>query len=169
MCDPVSMAIASVGSTMLGVVGDSMAADAQNDFYRANAENANNSARNQYAATQTRMSQETEAAALEKHSTKLDAEAAIASAETSAGEAGVSGYSVDRLLRDLQGREARYSSAVDTNLDMSLSQLQSSMDGINSTAQNQINSVRSVSRPSFFDVGLRIATAGINGYASGIN
>ncbi len=168
MCDPLTMAVASVGSALAGVAGEFQAANTQDGLYKANGESANNSAREQYASTQLRMSQEMDAAATEKHTAGLDAQQAIATAETSAGEAGVSGLSVDRLLRDFHGREARYSSSVDENLDMSLSQLEQSMKGTRSTAQNQINSVRRGSGPSFFDAGLRIAGAGVKGYASGV-
>lgn len=147
---------------------ESFAAEQQNQFYRENAARANKAAQEQMFQTQQRMFQEQEAAAEEKIDTMREARAAKATAEVAAGEAGVSGLSVDALLREFSITESRHNERTDRNTEWAMDQLQDEIRGIRANAEDRINSVQRAAKPSFFNTGLTIAAKGaesFNAYA----
>ncbi|MBD9558450.1 hypothetical protein [Ensifer sp. ENS03] len=157
----------AVSAATAGVshVADIASAKEQNQLYRENAKRANENARQQMFDTQQRMIQEQEAGAAEKIDTMREAREARATAEAAAGEANVSGLSVEALMREFSGREASFNDRVDQNTDWSLRQLNNEMKGIRANAEDRINSVQRAAKPSFFDAGLRIAGAGLDQYS----
>jgi hypothetical protein len=167
VCDPLSLIGLAVSATTAGVshVADVSAAEQQNRLYRENAMRANENARQQMFDTQQRMIQEQEAGASEKIDTMREAREARATAEAAAGEANVSGLSVEALMREFSGREAAFNDRVDQSTDWSMRQLNNEMRGVRANAEDRINSVQRAAKPSFFDAGLRIAGAGLGSYS----
>lgn len=168
MCDPLSMIgfAVSAASSAVGYAGQVSAANEQNRIYAENATRANQNAKDQMFQTQQRMIQEQSAAADEKIDVQREARAAKATAFTAAGESGVSGLSVDALLSEFDGRAAEYEDRVDQNTEWTMNQLNNEMKGIQSNAEDRINSVQRAAKPSFFDAGLRIGGAGLDSYNS---
>lgn len=158
MCDLVSaltLAV-SVASTAVGY-------EQQSEAYNANVEASNDAAKVQYFQTQQQMIQQQEAAAVDKMDVAKQGRAAAATAEVNAGEAGISGLSVDGLLREFAGKTANYNDRTDQQTEWSMAQLNNQMKGIKAQAQSRINSVQA---PSFLDAGLRIAGAGLDSVSS---
>lgn len=140
------------------------AAEQQNQFYRDNAARANKAAQEQMFQTQQRMFQEQATAAEEKIDNSREARAAKATAEVAAGEANVSGLSVDALLKEFTAQESRYNDRTDQNTEWALNQLQDEVRGIRANAEDRINSVQRAAKPSFFNTGLTIAAQGLGSY-----
>lgn len=113
MCDPLSLIGLGVSALteVVSYQGQVAAAEQQNQLYRENAARANQNARDQMFQTQQRMLQEQEAAAAEKIDNTREARAAKATASAAAGEAGVTGLSIDALLREFDGRAAEATTA----------------------------------------------------------
>ncbi|GGD98165.1 virion core protein, T7 gp14 family [Rhizobium anhuiense] len=167
MCvDPISAIGLAIGAatSVVQYQGQVSAAEEQNKLYRDNAARANQNARDQMFQTQQRMLQEQEKAGAEKADNLKEAREAKATATVAAGEAGVSGLSVDALLAEFDGRAAQANDRVDQNTEWTLNQLNNEMKGIRSNAEDRINSVQRAAKPSFFDAGLRIAGAGLDSY-----
>lgn len=169
MCDPISMALTSLAvgaaQSVAQYQAESAAAAQQNAYYRDNAARANKAAQEQMFQTQQRMLQEQEAGADEKIKNMRDARADRASATVAAGESGVSGLSVDALLREFSINESQANDAVDRNTELSLNQLQNEITGIRSNAEARINGVQRAASPSFFNTGLSIAAKGLDSYS----
>lgn len=164
MCDPLSLIGFGIAATsqVVNHQGQVAAAEQQNQLYRENAARANQNARDQMFQTQQRMLQEQEAAAAEKIDNTREARAAKATASAAAGEAGVTGLSVDALLREFDGRAAEANDRIDQNTEWSMTQLNNEMKGIRANTEDRINSVQRAAKPSFWDAGLRIAGAGLD-------
>lgn len=166
MCDPMTMAVGTfiVGAAQsaVGYIQQSGMAAQQDAIYEQNRVNAISNHANQQNQANLRASQEMEAAAAEKFDTTLDARKARATHVVAAGEAGVSGLSIDGLLRDFSGREARYNDRVDQNLDWTLAQIETQKKGFGFDAVDRINSVQRGQKPSFIGLGLKIAGSGFD-------
>lgn len=134
----------------------------QERIYEQNRLNALAAFRDQQQATNIRQIQEQETAAQERMDTALEARAARATAMTAAGESGVTGFSVEHLMRDYYAREQRFNDRVDTNLDWTMQQLQLEKKQQGYRALDRINSVPRGTPPSFGDAALRIAAGGLN-------
>jgi hypothetical protein len=167
MCNPVALIGLAVNAaqSVAGYAGQVQQAKQQNKLYVANAVNANKAAVNQYADTQQRIGQEQEAAAQQKIEVAREARAARATALVTAGEAGVSGLSVQGLLQEFYGREGQFNANTDRNLQWTEQQLTNSMKGLKAQATDRINSVQRAPRPSFLDAGLRIIAGGLDSYS----
>jgi len=167
MCDFIALAglALSAASSVVGYQAQAQQAKDQNEMYKQNAENANRAAQNQYVGVQQRLIQEEQAAGQEKAEVARDARAARATATVSAGEANVSGLSVQGLIQEFYGREGGFNASVDQNLKWMRAQTQNDMKGIKYGAQDRINSVPRARKPSFFDAGLRILGAGMDSYS----
>lgn len=163
MCDPVTLSATtlalSVASSAATVYQQQQAADAQAQAnqraydsqmqaYNANIANAN------WMKTQ-------EAAALSQKKIENDSQARrdMAKATTAAGEAGVSGLTVDSLLAELGGRAGQANTTAEVNYlarDRAIE-----MDRMNSWAgtASAINSLKTPTEPDYLGAGLRIANA----------
>jgi hypothetical protein len=138
----------AVGSTALSYMGASAQAKSEN----AAIETANNTARQQaisdYDQITLRGQQEKASASSKMFDTQIDRKKAVASASASASEAGVGGLSVDALLTDIYGNEARIRDGVNQNLESTKSELDNMST---TTARNLTNTIQSrapVSKPS---------------------
>ncbi len=166
MCDPLTMAISSFAIGAAQTISEYSAAqeqaDQQNEMVRVNQRNANNALVKEYQATQTRQIQEEDAAAIQKQDVARQARAARATTMAAAGEAGVSGLSVDALLADIYGKEATTKDRVTQNTGFTVQNLTSEMDGFKAKAQDRINSMPWANQPSPFAAALKIGGSGLN-------
>lgn len=149
-------AIASYGA-------QSAAADAQNQYYAENAKAAQQAAVTQYAHQQNQIIQKRNAAGQEILETKIEGLKARATAHNAAGEAGITGLSVDALVGDYYGREGRRITSIDENYMMDRDYMRANMDSTQAQAQQRINSVQRASGPSFGDAMIRIAGSVVGG------
>jgi hypothetical protein len=164
----VGMAVAqfalSAASTVAGFVGQSQQAEAQQQYYKNNRDAANKAAVNTYAANQNRALQERKAASQETQQLQTDAMRARGTAEVAAGEAGVTGLSVNALIGDYYGQQGRYERTLDNNYQMQADYLRGEMDATQAQAEGRINSVQQGQKPSFADAAIRILGGGLDAY-----
>jgi len=170
MCEPISMAVASfaisAASTVMDFQAQSQAAKEQNKYYEQNRLNALQAFTDNQNAMNQRIAQEQEAASAEKFENRLEAKSARATNEVAAGEAGVSGLSIEGLARDFAGKEQRMSDRIDQQTDWTTQQLQAEKRGDSFRALDRINSVRRANKPNFAAAGLKIAAAGLDSFST---
>lgn len=166
MCDPVSLAVTSfmvsAGSAVANYSAQSEQAQAQNDLWAKNRDNAEYSATVEHQQLALRKVQEQDAAGEKQFDNMVDTRARMARAETAANEAGVTGLSVDSLIRDVMGSGGRTSDRLAHNSEMTLQQLNMEDRGVDARKDARINSVRKGVAPSGLALGLNIASAGLN-------
>lgn len=145
MCDPATMAVAagamSIGQAYVGYEQAKGQSELQDYQYEQNKLNSLSALRNNYQTTQQRQMQEIEAAAQQVDERRREALQKTATARVAAGEAGVSGLSVESVLRDISGSAARDVATINQNRDWSLAQLNQQMRGQQAQAKSRINSV----------------------------
>lgn len=159
MCEPTTLMALQVATAAAGVVAQQQAASAQtaanyrqyDNTMRARAANLNQA--------NLEMSQEREASMQKIEENNLAARAATSKARVGAGEAGVSGLSVDALLSDLGTKQNRYNSSVVTNYDRAMGAIENQRQNIGTNAASQINSLKTPAMPDYFSAGLRIGNA----------
>lgn len=166
MCDPMTLAIASFGigaaQSIASYGQQKQQAERQNQYYQDNAAAANKALVNTYAGQQNQQLQERNASSQKLFEGQIKAAEGRATAVTSAGEAGVSGLSVDALLGDFYARESRNKDAIDSNYQMTRDGIRANMEGAQAQGQSRINSVQQAVAPSFGDALLRIAGSGVS-------
>jgi len=118
----------------------------------------------QWNAIGSRQQQEYEQAANALFDNLIRATRARATAEVQAGEAGVSGNSVEAVARNFYREQGRIDSATEKNLDWSLNQLQDEKRAAEA-ARISRSSFAPVRQPSLLGLGLDIAGAGVNAYS----
>lgn len=158
--------ITGIASTAVGFMGQQQAYEAQNEMWKENIKNAQETARNQYAHTQNRWVQERNAASLEKQNANIDVVQATSTAEAAAAEGGVAGNSVTQLIASYYGKQGRYNDSVDQNYQMNRDYLWASMDQTKNQTQSQINSIPKPVKPSFLDAAIRMAGQGLQAMQS---
>jgi hypothetical protein len=127
------------------------------------------SANQQYRQLQNRQQQESEAASQKEIQASREGAQARSTARLAAGEAGVSGLSVNALLQDFMGQEARYRDAVKTNAGYANDQLREEMKGVEAQASGRIASItpyikQPVDRPNYIGGALRVGGAALDAY-----
>jgi len=166
MCDLIGIAslAISAASGVMNFMGQQAAYEQQRAMYEQNRQNALAAHRDTQVSMNARQIQEQETAATQKFDTSQEARAARATARVAAGESGVSGFSVEHLMRDMYSRESRFNERVDNNLDWTMVQLQQEKKASGYKAVDRINSVSPGTPPSFADAALRIASGGLNAF-----
>jgi hypothetical protein len=124
----------------------------------------------QQKALQERQKQEGEATVTEEARNARAAAEARATARTAAGEAGVSGLSLDALLTDFTRQESEYRYGVRRNLGISTDQLTNEMEGARAQAQGRSAAIPSlnleaVNGPSYLGAALRIGGDALGAYS----
>lgn len=167
MCDPVTGTV-TIASTMAWTTAAATAINLnaqqqqvryqtqQNERQYDNAIQARNANVNQ---TNLEMVQEREKAMQSLEQNNLRADAAKATATTSAGENGVSGLSVGALLDDLSMSQSRYNTSVETNYDRSMVATENQRQNANISAGNVIAGLRTPAMPDYAGAALRIGNA----------
>lgn len=190
MCDPVSIAVGSAlgatgsatavgmvgATTMLGVassatsfIGQRRMARQQARYQARAAEAERQRAMQEQSALRLRQAQEQEAANREMAEVALKSREALARTRTSAGEAGVSGSSVEMLLDDYTRQEAAYRIGITRQQEMRDVQTGLALtDAGYRTQMRQIEINKPIDKPSFLTGALSIAQGGISGYRTGL-
>jgi hypothetical protein len=168
MCDPISLATFAIGaaSQVTSFMGAKQEAETQNKLAENNRIEANRAAADDYAALQNRMLQEKAAAGQELESANTQAAQARGTARVTSGEAGVMGISVDNLLADYNAQQGKFERTNEQNLQMTQDQVRDQMRGTKAQAENRINSVQKVAKPSFAPYAIGIASSGLDSYSS---
>lgn len=153
MCNPLALSIAS---TVAGVYGQQQQVKAQNAYNEQQAKNAMEAYRANLAQTNLMQSQEHAAASQKVNENNRAAEAAKAKALVSAGESGLSGLSVDALLADLSGEQARYNDSVNQNYENASMAIDNQRKNAHTNAASQINQLKTPQSPDYLGAALRI-------------
>lgn len=154
MCTP-QVAIAVVQ----GVMQQNAAVDAanrQNALYRQNAANAMVAATDEQRALNRRLDQEGQASAQKSLELTLDSMRRTGTAQTAAGEAGVAGNSVSRLLNDITRQTTVAQNTVSRNFDMTKAQVGDAKEATKATFNQRVASVQKGYAPSASDAMLGI-------------
>ena len=159
MCDATAMMVLNVASTVAGVYGQQQQAKAQNAYNNQQAKNTMEAYRANLAQTNLMQSQEHAAATQKINENNRAAEAAKAKALVSAGESGISGLSVDTLLADLSGDQARYNESVNQNYQNASMAIDNQRTNAQVNAASQINSLKTPQSPDYLGAALRIGQA----------
>jgi len=155
MCDPTTLAIASMAMSTAGAV---QGHNAQNKAYEKNAEMANKAKMDEDRMINLQESQEQEAAASQSIEQNRQTQELAARANVAGGESGGflnNNAVIQNIVR--QGLEANTTSG--QNLERTKAQLGEQRLGANTRAQSRINSV---SKASAAATGLKIAGNAIN-------
>lgn len=156
MCNPLAL---SVASTVVGVYGQQQQVKAQNAYNDQQAKNAMEAYRANIAQTNLMQSQEHAAATQKVNENNRAAEAAQAKALVSAGESGISGLSVDALLANLSGEQARYNDSVNQNYESASMAIGNQRKNAQINASSQINQLKTPQSPDYLGASLRIGQA----------
>lgn len=169
MCNPVALAV--VGGLQAGAqfAGQRQQARQQRRYQAQAAEAERQRFIQEQSAMRMRQAQEQEAMNRELGDIALKSREALSRAGVSAGEAGVSGASVEALLDDYTRQEADYRVALtrqqelqNVNTGLALT------DAGYRTMQNQIGINRPINYPSFLTAALGAVGSGMSGYADGL-
>ncbi len=182
MCNPATAVLAlgalsivtSVATGVIQYVGQQQQAESQAQYQSAlmqarnqeiqdNTAIANESFLQQTQQINLRQQQEDEKASQDIQQVQIEAAKARATARVSAGEAGVSGLSVDSLLADYYRQEDVFRESVRRNRQLGRLQSREDIKGLKAQAEGRIASVRPyvpepIVRPSFLGTGLQIFT-----------
>lgn len=170
MCSPVALLASSLAMSGVQAVVGFQAANAQYasgmEAYRQNAENASLATANTYSNLNIRAQQEGKAHAQAAQAAEVEKAQAVASAEVAAAAGGVSGLSVDAVLRDVYAQAGRNEVAADTNLRMSRDYIAGEMKAAEAGGQGQINSMPIPEKPSFTPFLLQGFASGLGAYSN---
>ena len=157
MCDiPTALLVAS---TVSGIYGQQQQAKAQNAYNEQQAKNALEAYKANIDQTNLMQSQEHAAATQKINENNRAAEAAKAKALVSAGESGISGLSVDALLADLSGGQARYNDSANQNYENASMAIDNQRKNAQINATSQINKLETPKSPDYLGAALKIGQA----------
>lgn len=165
MCDATGLMLASLAISGAQGIAQYQAAnaqaDAQEDYNAQLQKNAEQAYVNDLAALQLQQRQDEKQAKQKIAQNQKQAIQARSRAKTAAGEAGVSGLSVDALLGDFERQEAEFKDSVRENLGNRNQQRHQEALAAGTRLQSRQNSVQPVSRPSLIGTGLQIAGSAV--------
>jgi len=144
-----------IASGVGSLIAQQQQASAQEEYNRRQYENTMNSYRANIAQTNLMQSQEQEAAAQKLQDNNIRAREASSRALVAAGESGVSGMSVDALMRDISFDQGRYNSSVRSNYDRASGAIQNQRENIYADAASAINGLKTPQMPDYFGAALR--------------
>ncbi len=165
MCPPAIMAGLSVASAAASYMGQRQAAAAQTTYQQQLM--AAERERQQQAETNLRLRQQSEQEARGRELAKVSQEARAMAARnvTAAGEAGISGASVDALLAEGTRRELDFYESLDRQGSMQASAYEQEIESGRRGSEMRITDVnRPVSRPSFANLAIDLGKAGMSTY-----
>ncbi len=170
MCDPISIAAvtASVGSSIAGYAGQRQQAKAQAAYQAQSIAAAQRKAGFQRTSQLLESQQKKLALAQESEKITKKARETLASATVSAGEAGVSGLSVQALMDDYVRQQAGLQAAVTTQEKLYGLQTGMGLQQLGLASQQEILGLsQPISKPSLLTAGLGAVSGGLSGYATG--
>jgi len=166
MCNPVAlMAGLSAAGSAASYIGQRQAAAAQTTYQQQLM--AAERERQQQAETNLRLRQQSEQEARGRELAKVSQEARAMAARnvTAAGEAGISGASVDALLAEGTRRELDFYESLDRQGSMQASAYEQEIESGRRGSEMRITDVnRPVSRPSFANLAIDLGKAGMSTY-----
>ena len=167
MCEPVTIASAALQTGQIGLnyLAGSAEAKAQDARFEANAANVRKSVGLQYEASQLEQLQSNEAASRDKVENSKQALKARAAVQTNAGESGVTGLSVDALVKDVYSQEAVNADGVDQQNEFRGQQAAIDRQNIEITGRSQINSVKRGQKPSAAAALFQLGGVGLAAYS----
>ena len=163
MCDPTTMAIVSAASKGIEFLEASRQADEVQARYDQNRIAAAQARDLKIQSLNQRAIQESEAAGEAKQKQAIEALEKRERAVVAAGEAGVTGGSVDMLLADYTAQKLRGVTTINRNLENIERQIELEKMGASAEAESRINSMVQGTQPSFLAAAI---SAGANGYAT---
>ena len=171
MCLPILPVISAglgIASTVMQIRGQRQQAEAQEQSQR-NATIAEQQRHlSEMSASRLRERQEMVSAAQRIQQSTTKAREARATARVSAGEAGVTGLSVDSLINDMTRKEAEFSFSVQQQMQMgSVNRKLAFEDGSNQTRMNILGINRPINQPDYFGAMLSGAQTGMSAYSFG--
>jgi hypothetical protein len=158
------MAAMSIGSTAMQHQQASMQAKMQTQMYHQNRANSITALSDAYTTTGIRAGQEAQAASEAVVERNRQAMMQAATANVAAGEAGVTGISVDRIMGNILGMAGRDNATTMQNLRWTQQQLARENVAHRATAINRINSVTPGIKPNALATAFQIGAAGLNAY-----
>lgn len=162
MCELMTaLAVASAG---MSYMGQAQAAKAQEAANRQATALALQNQQLQIRALQNQEDEDRAATQNEVLSNSRAADAARATSMVAAGEAGVSGLSVDALLGDLVMQETNNRNNLLTSQDYRQRQRQLDREGVGITTRSQINQLPTVQKPSILGSALQAGIDGVGAY-----
>ncbi len=107
-----------------------------------------------------------EQASAEQQIRENDTEALKATerAKAAAGESGVSGLSVDALLADMYGKQARFTDNVNQNLENSQQQIAFEIDNADRGYRSTVSSLPTIEKPNYAGYALQAGSGVFNAY-----
>ena len=159
-----SLALTTAGAG-LDYLGQSQAASAQDRVYRQNQRAARAAFNESSAQENIRLGQEQEAAAQKVQATRRELLQTTGRARVAAGEAGVSGLSVDALLADYGRQSAFYNESVRRNLAFTQQSTASNQRGLGSQFVSRVQSVQRGQRPSLAGLAIRVGGGALDAYS----
>lgn len=171
MCEPMTIAAfaaagLAAGSGIMQYQGAKAQASYQTQLSEANKQNAVSAMAEGYQALGLRQQQEQDAASDSIQNRRLQALRETATTSVAAGEGGVSGFSVQRVLQDIGAVASRDVATVEQNRDWAISQLGSEASGVRSSAVSRISSVQPGIAPNGWAAALKIGADGLSAYSA---
>ena len=158
MSDPATMfAISTAMAAVTGGVSVAAAhgnAQAQTEVNEIATENAIEARDANYDQLHLLAQQERAAAEQQINQNQEELLKAEATAQTAAGESGVSGLSVDALLADMYGNSAQFEDNVTQNLENREQQINFERDNVSRGYQGTLNSLPPVEQPNYLATAL---------------
>lgn len=168
MCNPIAIGAIMAATTAVQIVGEEKRARDQVKFQEAQAKAATKNANQQQSALQTQASQLSSQAAEEAQANMLQEAQQISAVRASAGEAGVTGIGVNRLVGDVAQQYNMNQGIADRNFENQIGQIRSNQEGVQSGLESSLNQARQkVAAPGLLDSALRIGSSFAGGYAGG--
>lgn len=169
MCEPATIAYVTLALTAASSVASyqqqSANAKVQTHQHEQNQRNANAALRDSFIALQNRQQQEAKSAAEQIQERRQESARQMSSAYAAAGEAGVSGFSVQSVLRDIGALASREVSNIEQNRDWNIDQLNSEMAGARNQTMGQMNATTAGIKPSGWATALQIGAGAVNAYS----
>jgi hypothetical protein len=140
-------------------------ADAQTAANQQQYENDMNAYRNNLANLEVQRNQQQQDATEQINMNNQAGRQATATATVAAGEAGVSGTSVDALLAELAGRAAYDNVNVEENLLRQDHAINVQRENAHNGVVSQVNSYRTPTMPDYLGSGLKIGQGAVDSYS----
>jgi hypothetical protein len=159
MCDPVTMAVLTVASTASSLYAQQEAADAQADANRENYKNQMTAYRYNTANANATKVQESENLSAKKMEINADVMRKQATAAVAAGEAGVSGMSVDGLLASIGAEGGRAAANAEVNYLRTDRAIETDKMNMWAGTASNIGQMKTPTSPDYMGAALKIGTA----------
>lgn len=173
MCEPTTIALATLALGTMSAVNQQEAAENQaeavNKQYEQNRVNTIASLEDDYRQNSERQMQEQDASAEQLRQRKAQEREDLATARVGAGEAGITGLSVESIMRDISSLSAQDETNINQGKDWRVSQLATESSGLRNQAISRISGAPTATAPNKWAMGLNIASSAVgaaNNYSS---